>query len=40
VTDAGAVVEALVHHRVPLDGLEVLPVALEDAFLLITGRPS
>jgi ABC-2 type transport system ATP-binding protein len=40
VTDAGAVVEALVRHRIPLDGLEVLPVALEDAFLLITGRPS
>lgn len=36
VEDAGQVVETLVRRDVPLDGLEVLPVGLEEAFLLLT----
>jgi ABC-2 type transport system ATP-binding protein len=37
--DPGPVVELLVERGVLLDGLEVTPVTLEEAFLFLTGRP-
>jgi ABC-2 type transport system ATP-binding protein len=37
--DPGAVVRRLVHAEVGLDGLEVLPVSLEDAFVALTREP-
>jgi ABC-2 type transport system ATP-binding protein len=40
VGDAGEVVVQLVHAGADLDGLEVLPVSLEEAFVALTGdRP-
>ena len=37
VSDAGRVVTQLVHAEADLDGLEVLPVSLEEAFVTLTG---
>ena len=37
VSDAGHVVVQLVHAEADLDGLEVLPVSLEEAFVALTG---
>jgi ABC-2 type transport system ATP-binding protein len=37
VNDAGHVVVQLVHAEADLDGLEVLPVSLEEAFVALTG---
>ena len=37
VSDAGQVVRELVHAEADLDGLEVLPVSLEKAFIALTG---
>jgi ABC-2 type transport system ATP-binding protein len=37
VDDVGHVVEELVHAEADLDGLEILPVSLEDAFIALTG---
>jgi hypothetical protein len=37
--DPGFVVRLLVEHGVPLRGLEVTPVSLEEAFLSLTERP-
>ena len=36
--DPGAVINSLVEHGVPLEGLEVTSVSLEEAFLSLTGR--
>jgi ABC-2 type transport system ATP-binding protein len=37
VGDAGHVVRELVRAEADLDGLEVLPVSLEEAFIALTG---
>jgi ABC-2 type transport system ATP-binding protein len=37
--DPGSVLNLLVERRVPLEGLEVTPVSLEEAFLSLTERP-
>ena len=36
VEDAGEIVRALVHARAALEGIEILPLSLEDAFLAVT----
>jgi ABC-2 type transport system ATP-binding protein len=40
VEDAGEVVRGLVGAGAVLDGIEILPVSLEDAFLAVTGEAS
>jgi ABC-2 type transport system ATP-binding protein len=40
VEDAGEVVRQLVHAGARLDGIEILPVSLEDAFVAVTEVPS
>ena len=36
--EVGHVVEELIRAETDLDGLEVLPVSLEEAFIALTGR--